>query len=84
VLTVGVVERMNLDRIAIWVEGQGGYTIIKLESPARIERGDVLCWQDRYSTGSCIYWNATKGWDSVVSVQNHNVPVDCLGQQLVA
>lgn len=83
-LTVGVVERMSLDRIAIWVEEQGSYTIIKLQSSARIEQGDVMCWKGRYSIGSCTYWNATKGWDAEVSVQSHDVPIDLLRQQLVS
>ncbi|MEX0297251.1 hypothetical protein AAH995_28780, partial [Pseudomonas putida] len=83
-LIVGVVEKMNLDRVAIWVEEHGGYTIIKMPSPARIEQGDVMCWPDRYSTGSCTYWNATKGWDAEVLVQHHDVPIDLLSQQFSA
>jgi len=83
VLTIGVVERINQDRIAIWVEEQGSYTIIKLRSPAHIEQGDVMCWSDGLE-GSCTYWNATKGWNAEVSVQNHDVSIDLLRQQLIA
>lgn len=83
-LIVGVVEKMNLDRVAIWVEELGSYTIIKLRSPAHIEHGDVMCWSDGYLKGSCTYWNATKGWDAEVSVQNHDVPIDLLRQKLIA
>lgn len=83
-LTIGVVDRVHLDRVAIWVEELGGYTIIKLQSSDQIEQGDVMCWPDRYLTGACTYWNATKGWDAKVSVRNHDVPIDLLRQQLCA
>lgn len=83
-LTVGVVEKMNQDRIAIWVEAQAGYTVVRVQSSALIEQGDVICWQDRFSMGPCTYWNATKGWEAEVSVQDHDVPIDLLRQQLFA
>ena len=81
-LTIGVVERINQDRIAIWVEEQSAYTVIALQSTAQIEQGDVMCWRDRSSTGSCNYWNATKGWNAEVSVQAQDVAIDLLGQHL--
>ncbi len=81
-LTVGVVDRIVVDRIAIWVESQGGYTIIELDSSARVEQGDVMCWSVGYVTGSCTYQNVTKGWDVRVRVQQHDVPIDKVWQQL--
>lgn len=83
-LTVGVVESLNQNRIAIWVEAQGGYTVVKVHSCGQIEPGDVICWQSRYSTGPCIYWNATKECGAEVNVQDHDVPIDLLRQQLFA
>ncbi|ANC80470.1 hypothetical protein [Pseudomonas putida] len=83
-LTIGVVERISRNRIAIWVEEPGGYTVIELKSDAVVEQGDVMCWPDRYSTGRCAYWNATKGWNTEVVVCGHDVPLHLLRQQLVA
>ncbi|WAB96244.1 hypothetical protein OSW16_16950 [Pseudomonas putida] len=81
-LTIGVVERINQDRIAIWVEAQSAYTVIELQSTAQIEQGDVMCWRDCSTAGSCNYWNATKGWNAEVSVQARDVALELLGQHL--
>lgn len=84
--TIGVVKGMNLSRgmIAIWVEEQGGYTIIEMMSSDIVEIGDVFDWADGYSMGSCAYRNLTKGWVSEVFVQDHDVPPAIVRQQLSA
>ena len=83
--TIGVVKGMNLNRgmVAIWVEEQGGYTIVEMLSSDAVEIGDVFDWLDGYSMGSCKYRNLTKGWVADVFVQNHDVPPAMLRQQLL-
>lgn len=84
--TQGVVQAMNLSRgmVGIWVEDQGGFTIIEMLSSEVVEMGDVFIWSDGYSMGSCQYRNVTKGWVAEVFVQNHDVNRQNLKQQLLA
>jgi len=84
--TQGVVRAMNPSRgmVAIWVEEQGGYTIIEMLSSHEIDLGDQMSWADGYTMGGCQYRNLTKGWIAEVYVQNHDVSVHILKQQLLA
>lgn len=83
--TTGVVSHINRSRgmVAIWVEDQGGHTIIEMLSGHPIEVGDHIVWGDGYDMGSCCYRNATKGWTADVYVQNHDVTAGSLRQQLL-
>lgn len=84
--TQGIVRAMNPSRgmVAVWVEEQGGYTIIEMLSSHEIELGDQLTWSDGYTMGGCQYRNLTKGWVAEVYVQNHDVNAQNLKQQLLA
>lgn len=84
--TIGVVRAMNPRRgmVGIWVEDQGGFTIIEMLSSHEVELGDTFKWDDGYSMGGCQYTNVTKRWSAEVYVQNHDVTIQNLKQQLLA
>ncbi|WP_130908327.1 hypothetical protein [Pseudomonas sp. Sample_16] len=84
--TQGIVGAINRSRgmVGIWVDEQGGYTVIEMLSSHPIEVGDEIVWSDGYTMGSCSYRNVTKGWVTDVYVQNHDVSTASLRQQLLA
>lgn len=80
----GVIVALNPRRgmVGIKVE-DGGHTVVELLSDWPLDSGDVLEWANDYGLGHETYRNLSKGTQSEVFVQNHDVSTSLLPQQML-